>query len=86
MLPLGMGVQRRPNPMKGEPFYEHVKEIGPNGLPCSSTIIPATLEQIAEAEALHQLGKCPHTIVYDEDCWPWYARTCYTCGVGRGLL
>jgi hypothetical protein len=72
--------------MKSEPFYEHIKEIGPNGLPCSSTITPATSEQLAEAEALHQLGKCPHTIVYDEAGWPYDIRVCYTCGEGRGLI
>lgn len=66
-------------------FYEHVtKRIGK--VVIASTVREATDKEIKKAETLFKKGKCPHTIVYDEYRWPYWSRTCYTCGEGLGLV
>lgn len=66
-------------------WYEVVTErIGPHIL--ASTLRPATPADIAEAERLHALGQCPHTIVEDESGWLYSFRRCVTCGRGLGAI
>jgi hypothetical protein len=67
------------------PFYEEVT-VRSGSTPICSTVRPATSAEIAEALALHQEGKCPHTIVRDEEGWPYDFRYCVTCGAGLGAI
>ena len=52
----------------------------------ASEVTVATPEQIAHAEQLHALGRCPHTIVRDEAGWMYDYRWCVTCGKGLGTV
>lgn len=52
----------------------------------ASTVRPATDEEITECKARHAEGECPHTVIYDIDCWPYYERLCGVCGAHRGFI
>lgn len=66
-------------------MYEIVKErMGPHVI--ASDLRPVTPDDLAEAERLHKLGQCPHTIVQDEKSWPYDFRSCVTCGAGLGAV
>jgi hypothetical protein len=66
-------------------YYENVSErIGKQVF--ASTIEIATEEQIQEARQLNSKGKCPHTIVVDEEGWMYDFRSCAICGKGLGLI
>ena len=52
----------------------------------ASSVRKATSEEIESAEKLHADGKCPHTIIADEDLWPYYLRRCVTCRKDLGLI
>ncbi|MCK5018721.1 MAG: hypothetical protein KAS32_16790 [Candidatus Peribacteraceae bacterium] len=70
---------------KGELFFEDVIErIGHVVL--WSTVRKATKDEIADAERLHILGKCPHNIIYDEAGYLYDLRTCHTCGISLGTV
>ena len=66
-------------------FYEEVTErIG--NVVIASNIHPAIQLEIDDALHLHKKGKCPHTIVKDEEGWPYDIRLCVTCGENLGLV
>ncbi len=66
-------------------MFEDIKErVG--HLVLSSTIRPASPDEIAEATRLHAAGQCPHTIVMDTPSWLYDLRHCLTCGVGLGTI
>lgn len=51
-----------------------------------SKVRPATQEEVEEANRLHKLGQCPHTIVRDEQGLLYDHRFCVTCGISLGLI
>ena len=66
-------------------FYEEVTERS-GGQAIMSNIREATQAEVKQAEDLHKLGKCPHTIVEDEEGFAFDIRHCVTCGAGLGLI
>lgn len=66
-------------------FFEEVTE-RLCGHVLTSSVRPATDQEIAEAARLHSEGRCPHTIVADEKGWLYDIRTCVTCGAGLGAI
>jgi hypothetical protein len=66
-------------------FVETVTErIGDHVI--SSAVRPATPEDIRAARELHGKGRCPHSVVTDEDGWPYAVRRCLICGKGLGTV
>lgn len=58
--------------------------IGPHIL--SSTIRPATKEDVAHAKGLHADGKCDHSVIKDTPGWLYDFRSCAICGTGLGAV
>lgn len=66
-------------------YFEEVTERYA-GIVIGSNIREASQEEITEARNLHNQGKCPHTIVYDEYGYMYDCRTCHTCGAPLGTV
>ena len=66
-------------------YYEKVKVRRGNQV-IISDIFVATRAQIQETKQLHKSGKCPHTIVYDDDGFLYDFRICGTCGKFLGYI
>lgn len=74
-----------PNVDKRPLFFEHIKEmIGEHVV--ASYVRVATEEEISVAKAMHEQGICPHTIVVDQEGWPYDTRSCAICGKGLGAI
>lgn len=71
--------------MERKLFYEEVEKTIAGHI-IESKVRPATNQEIEEAEIAYKNGKCPHTIIYDEDNYPYWIRTCHTCGEGLGTV
>lgn len=52
----------------------------------ASEVREATEVEISQAKAAYAKGLCSHNIVVDEDCWPYYVRSCAICGEGLGTV
>jgi hypothetical protein len=54
---------------------------------CGSTLEPVSPEELTEAKRQWtHFRKCDHDIIVDEDCWPYYIRSCAICGKGLGAI
>lgn len=51
-----------------------------------SNVRRATEDDIETALALHETGKCDHSIIYDEAGWLYDLRTCAICEEGLGTV
>lgn len=53
----------------------------------ASTVKPASEQDVQMAKERYACtGRCDHSIVVDEDCWPYYIRSCHICNEGLGLI
>lgn len=56
------------------------------GYVASSTLRPATMQDLDEADRLFKLGQCPCNVIRDTPGWMYDFRSCVTCGAGLGAI
>ncbi len=66
-------------------FFEEVIERHGDQIVISN-LHKATKEQIAAEKDRHKKGKCEHTIIRDEEGWPYDVRFCVICNECLGLI
>lgn len=70
--------------MSNEEFGPIAREVKENG---RCRLDDVTAEEITEAKKnwhVHRI--CDHSLVEDEDMWPYWARSCAVCGKALGLV
>lgn len=70
-----------PYKVRKGPIYREIK-IG-----CTYQLLDVTQEEITEAKKnWHHHRVCDHSLVEDEDMYPYWARSCAICGKSLGLV
>ena len=69
-----------------ERLFVEYDRVGPHGDVIASSVRRATEEDVVAAMALHDSGKCDHSIIYDIPGWMYDVRVCAICGTGLGCI
>jgi len=72
--------------MKNKQLFKETVTERSGHLVIASNICIATEKEITDEEELHKQGQCTGSIVYDEDCWPYYIRLCGICNRSLGTV